>query len=57
MTADLAARLEAATDGSRELSNEVLRCLGWSENVNWLEGARRIDASFGSTARPDAQRG
>jgi hypothetical protein len=44
MTADLAARLEAATEGSRELSNEVLRVCGWeltmpatSERVVWLE--------------------
>lgn len=36
MTANLASRLEAATEGSRELSNEVLLACGWqSDERGW----------------------
>jgi hypothetical protein len=37
MTNDLAARLEAATCGSRELSNEVLEALGWTSEPGRAE--------------------
>lgn len=46
---DLIARLSAATEGSRELSDEVLRACGWTHLVRrptfWIKpGMRPLDA-------------
>lgn len=58
---DLIARLEAATEGSRELSDEVLRACGWT--TDWLaEGSLHPTWHApgcwpkGSIVRPDVSR-
>lgn len=38
MNPDLISRLETAAEGSRELSDEVLLALGWSDNDDEIEG-------------------
>jgi hypothetical protein len=44
---DLAARLESAEAGSRELSDAVLLACGWSRGC-WVEGGRVGNVRFGS---------
>lgn len=55
---DLISRLEAATEGSRELSDECLLAMGWTYKPDWCGHAwRSPDESWvGFDKRPDPTR-